>query len=165
VNTTRPIYLFLDIDGVIITGQDRKIHRMRKFSPGPAAQLRRVLAEAPQTRVVLSTTKRKLACERQRLQVEFQEHGIPWERVVGRTGNDPHAVRGNEINGYAQAHQIPVEDMLVLDDETCDMLGVPPKVIFKTTFKFGLTAEIADDLVRAANRNTRLTLQNERLAI
>ena len=140
-------HLFLDVDGVLAVDEDRLIHRFRTFSPKPAAELLRILQAVPQLSLIISSSWRKTEIGRKKLARAFDTWGLPVGRIQGLTCKRLDGVRGLEIAEYLDSHKLSWAEILVLDDETCDMPNISTNSIFKVTFKHGLTTQVADAII------------------
>lgn len=163
--------LFLDIDGVLVTGASirywhwyathdksgRKLagKRRRKipgghsigqtFDPICANNFRILLTLLPDdVKIVISSTWRIGRETIPELKEIFDERGIDSSRVIGRTGSGPEGVRGREIQAWLDMHP-EVTDLLILDDDR-DMLHLTPKLV-RTHFSNGLTLFDVDQIV------------------
>ena len=134
--------IFLDLDGVICllptSGSPDA------FDYGCVGQLNRILNEYPDVKLVISSAWR-LLWPPLRLRDHFEQYGIDPLRIVGHTPHIPDidSVRGDEIAKWLAEH--PVDDFVILDDDG-DMGPLLPK-LFRTKFRTGLTAQIADDII------------------
>lgn len=149
--------LFLDIDGVV--NKQENFDRSRGMGLYPIDSYCAFLVGRIQLqtgcKVVLSSTWRN------------DPQGVEnvSERVVkllGKTGNHkwngvvrhargrdwPHALRGDEVNDWLKKHP-EVEVYAILDDDS-DFYDDQP--LFQTTFKNGLTDEIAEQVIEHLGR-------------
>lgn len=155
-------HLFLDIDGVLAVASDRLVHRFRTFSPSPAAEFLRLLTAVPSLKLVISSSWRKTDFGRKKLDRAFDTWGLPHDRIAGMTGKRLDGARGLEIASYLKEHSLDWENIVVLDDETCDMPAVPQSSIVKVTFDDGLTTAAADTIIarcQASLINTKRHVQ------
>lgn len=158
--------LFLDIDGVLVTGASmrywhwygthdkngRKLggKRRRKlpnngysgqtFDPICANNFRVLLELLPEdVKIVISSTWRMGRDTIEELKEILDHEHIDSSRVIGRTGSDDSGIRGREIQAWLNLHP-EVTDFLILDDDR-DMEHLKPRLV-RTLFAVGLTLPI-----------------------
>lgn len=156
-------YIFLDIDGVMNNQIDWlwKVNNgqrdNRMFCDDAWSRLSQVVHETG-AKVVLSSSWR-LAFQNtpdgldiivkkdgyaMRLMHYFEKYDIP---VIGRT-TEYYDYRGKQITQYVKEHFSSDDKWIVLDDEDCDMYGVPKEQIIKTEFDTGLLPEHCERIVK-----------------
>lgn len=157
--------LFLDIDGVVIPFGDTGI------PSASAHQLRRVVREAG-VGIVISSTWRMPPIER--LLKVWRAAGLPESWIIGVTpdlalspGNDkstvgshdcrqglspdsrPDQLRGREIRAWLNANATAATKFAIVDDQCDDITPCfPPEVVFVTRSEYGLTRQIAENIIR-----------------
>lgn len=93
--------------------------------------------DIPDLKIVLSTSWRKMKSVQ-----EFHNafNCIPgWDfEIIGRTGNHKHNVRGHEINDWIILNKSIVNNYVIIDDETVDMLPSQSGKIVKTSVVTGI---------------------------
>lgn len=174
--------LFLDCDGVLnrrptpdeLSGKDRHGMTDKEFenaivglNPLLVANLKRIVDETD-CKIVASTSWRY-----------FEDHhtvGPDWRKtlaeMIGRDksifiGSTPilsfengrkSKRRGNEIKNWLDNNTEPrTVSYCVVDDETCDIVGViANKRIVKTDMKVGLTKEDADKIIKILNHQRKV---------
>ena len=134
--------LFLDIDGVVNCATTKQRHRgFIGIQPDKATIIRRIINET-KCEVVLSSTWRK----------DINSMAEVKRRVchfIDRTPNSSSGIRGNEIKFWLDQHP-EVTKYAILDDDS-DMLEEQLPNFFKTTWKGGITEEIADAVIKHLN--------------
>ena len=142
--------LFLDIDGVLNPDKGDHPH---VFDPECVAQLHRILDRCPQTQIVFSTTWRT-GFTFFVLGWLWHQHNLPLKRVIARTPDINLKRRGEEIQQWLKdaariAPQHKIRNYAVLDDEVEPILEkIPAKAVFACDPWHGLTAEVADRVIR-----------------
>lgn len=143
--------LFLDVDGVL-NSEDTffrtKGERESLFVIDPhMALLVARIVEATGCQIVLSSSWRNhpdgVAVVERRVWKILDKTCRSWYDK----GNDHHSMRGEEIQKWLDEHP-EVTRYCILDDDS-DML--PHQKHFKTSWKVGLTAEIADNVIKYFN--------------
>lgn len=121
--------------------------------------------EIPDLKIVLSTSWRKMKDVH-----EFHKifNCIPgWDfEIIGRTGNHLYGKRGHEINDWISLNKSIVNNYVIIDDETVDMLSSQSHKIVKTSVATGirrrdihkiqkklLKYDIEGNLIRKENKN------------
>lgn len=115
----------------------------------------RALKNIPDVKIVLSTSWRKLK-EVHEFERVFKT--IPdWTfDIIGRTGNHEHNKRGHEIESWLQHNKNIVENYIIIDDETVDMLPSQKNKIVKTSVYLGISrkdAYIIESLIHKYDKN------------
>lgn len=142
--------LFLDIDGVL--NHDKEDHP-HVFAPDCVHELRRILEASPHTQIVLSTSWRT-GFSLFALGWLWRQHGLPDERVMGRTSESRTGSRGAEIKQWLDnppllAEEYHVGRFAVLDDEVEDILQhIPEQSVFACDPWHGLTEAVANQVIR-----------------
>lgn len=138
--------LFLDIDGVC-NSSDYAISKGERpgvydIDPVAAARVKRIV-EATGCKVVLSSTWRLDADSREQVKKHVCE-------FIGVTMDLPSAWRGEEIRCWLldNVKRDELQAYAILDD---DADFNPDQPLFKTSFKTGLTDDIADAVIRHLN--------------
>lgn len=131
--------IFLDIDGVMNSINERKLHpedfgKMYGIDPKPVAILND-LVEKTGAEIVLSSTWRL----DENYKEVMREAGI---NVIGRTPYLGGQIRGEEIDLWLKEHGSDVDLYAIIDDDS-DMLPHQPHFL-TSGFEWGLTQEIAD---------------------
>ncbi len=160
------IILFLDIDGVLITERStmdfikRKIpNAARIFDAECAKNLALILDKCHELNIVISSSWRKIDFLLIRLGAQFQKHGIDVNRIKNCTPNSSHGKRGQEIQDFcAEERKTFLGNKgyeifpIIIDDDVEDIEPFwNTKLIFKTSFKTGLTPEIAQNIINYYN--------------
>lgn len=88
---------------------------------------------------------------------QIRQRIVPLYDLTGSKGIDPtrppgieNCLRGREIQAWLDNHKYKVERYAILDDEN-DMLPEQQTNFFKTSWKTGLTKEIADKVIEHLN--------------
>lgn len=140
--------LFLDIDGVCNSAayaERRKKGGLLGIDPAPAALVRRIVKETG-CNVVLSSTWRlydKARADVRRDVCSF----IDCTRNLQAGSKRGRVLRGEEVAEWLHRHPA-VKQYAILDDDS-DFL--PNQWLFKTTFKEGLTEDIAQAVIDHLN--------------
>lgn len=146
-------YLFLDIDGVLVTRESliRNRGAFEPFDADAVTALNRILDQT-KARIVVSSVKRRYRTVAV-LNDWFLHQGLQ-DRVVDRTPvlDAPTAAgivlaptRGTEIAAWLAAHP-RVKWFVVIDDDR-DLDGVDPSRVFRTEFQVGLTDALATKII------------------
>lgn len=95
------------------------------------------LSSIPNVKIVLSTSWRNM------YQVHHFEKVfkcIPgWTfDIIGKTGKHEHGKRGYEIESWVNLNRAIIENYIIIDDETVDMLPSQKEKIVKTSVHFGI---------------------------
>jgi len=143
--------LFLDIDGVLNSEASFARRRGHEQLDIELMHLFDEIVERTGCKVVLSSSWRhsKTYCE------DLESHGLNTNSFVDRTPCMPRPVgtsheymeRGKEIAAWLEQHP-EVERYAILDDDS-DFL--PDQPLFKTSWKHGLTREIAEAVIAHLN--------------
>ncbi|RXT06434.1 HAD domain-containing protein [Ammoniphilus sp. CFH 90114] len=140
--------IFLDIDGVMITGSYRKISSQYDgyaFDPTAVEHLKEIIVKTG-TYIVVSSTWRKAGFAR--LKTMFEANGI-YEGLIGQTPVLEYSRRGEEIKEYlAEAQYDPttkVEKFVILDDLN-DMGELLPYLV-QTNWMVGLNQEAKEKVI------------------
>ena len=151
--------IFLDIDGVIWTGNHDRIVRnlyedsyshMDDFDPKTVEQLNRILSTDPQIHIVISSSWR-LSHTLDWLKEHFESQGFVFaDKIIGTTPELINKERGWEIDNWLNNH--PYIDKFVILDDDSDMVHLTP-FLFKTSFYPGLTEAIANKIIKYFNEN------------
>ena len=130
--------LFLDIDGVLncATTKERYRDSCIGICPERTKILLRILMET-ECDVVLSSTWRLYPELKQEVEKHIYLYGCT-DKVVGE-------VRGVEIALYLKKH--PEITRYAIVDDSADMLEEQEDCFFQTTWKDGLTAKIAKQII------------------
>jgi hypothetical protein len=132
--------LFLDIDGVCNNKQtQQRFQGCIGINPDLAAIVRRII-EATGCDVVLSSTWRLNALSRAHVEQEVCS-------FVDVTPMRRSAPRGMEVNAWLSDHP-EVTQYAILDDDS-DFL--PDQPLFQTSFRTGITNDIADAVIAHLN--------------
>lgn len=154
--------IFLDIDGVLNCGECFKSHRddweakgkpevskrWNMLEPVHIQHLNRIITETG-AKIVISSSWRGDA----NTNSELINTGVIGE-IIGDTPRMPKMggaetmERGYEIQAWLDKHP-EVDKFAILDDDS-DML--PHQPLFKTSFKTGLTQEVADQVIKHLNQ-------------
>lgn len=156
--------IFLDIDGVLNNMDAIESERCTMgegmwngdtsrsgsgFDPRNMEQLSRIL-EATDAHIVISSSWRKLH-DLDELRAVFANWGIDPEVIIGATPSTDRGHRGQEINIWLNSfgrNGRQVHQWAAIDDDS-DFHSEQP--LFKTSFQWGLTAEIADQIIEHLN--------------
>jgi histidinol phosphatase-like enzyme len=153
--------IFFDIDGVIVTKR-HLLHLEDKgeliadqqhrhfFDPECVKQLASII-DATGAKIVLTSAWRYLGKEVMRSL--WNERVMPGE-IFDFTPKTNHDVRGAEINMWLRPIQFshdPVESFVIIDDDISDLLIGQSNRVVKTTWKTGLTEELAAMAIRILN--------------
>lgn len=146
--------IFLDIDGVFVTG-DYIIERYNitgkpsgcVFDPKTVDRFNRIVKETGAKVVVSSTWRMGRTVEE--LQQLLNDRGFIGVEVVGKTVFTSHGVRGREIQTYLSNMPEKPEKFVILDDDA-DMEHLMP-YLFKTDFNTGLTEKVTADIINYLN--------------
>jgi hypothetical protein len=147
-------YLFLDIDGVLVTRHSLLRNRgaFEPFDANAVAALNRIL-DKTKARIVVTSTKRRYRTVAV-LNDWFTHQGLIRDRVVDKTPvlEEPTAAglviaptRGAEIAAWLAAHP-RVKWFVVIDDDR-DQDGIEPARVFLTEFDAGLTDALATKII------------------
>ena len=154
--------LFLDIDGVLNSGEWMRAGHMRErggkswagmLCPEMCARLERVLAETGAS-IVLSTSWRSAQPATQ-IEAWLRERGATSARIVGQTPNRRETEggvclgggggRGNEIQAWLNAN--PCERFAVGDDCDCGDTETVARRFVQTSWARGIEDEHAEQLI------------------
>ena len=138
--------IFLDIDGVLNSSETQIRLKTKRLGIDPflVGRFVRILKETG-AKVVLSSTWRLWSYWRD----VMKENGLPVDEFLGATPYLAQRPRGEEIHRWLKDHTGPkVEKYCVLDDERDFLMG---QQLFQTTWKKGLTDEIADRVIKYLN--------------
>ena len=139
----------LDIDGVLNSIQSELYYlRLEKefgikriygnFCPIAASNLKVILNNISDMKIVISSTWRKGKAQRETLQENFKKYNLPWDKVIGYTPVHNDGIRGNEIQAWLDNHPAEqVDDFVIIDDDS-DMVHLMPKLV-KTDNRIGLS--------------------------
>ena len=153
---TNPMLLdiiFLDIDGVLNPDKD---HRPAIFAPDCVRHMKRILKECPQAQVVFSTTWRT-GFTFFVLGWVWSQHGLPVQRVIGRTPDIQLDRRGEEIRKWlaeapTRSREHRVRRFVAIDDEVAPLLEeIPRAAVFACDPYHGLTEAVAEGVIRYLN--------------
>ena len=137
--------IFLDIDGVLITGSSGNLTTshgvMSYMEPSCLKALSKVLRCQAKPKIVISSSWR---ISMSNTEIAFADNNASdiWSLVVGKTG-DFMTTRSNEIREYLDNNDYL--DYVIIDDH--DMTSSFGPRMFVTEFKIGLTDKIADDII------------------
>jgi hypothetical protein len=166
--------LFLDIDGVLISGASMiywhkehsagrspvtvEVGRTQAFCPICTSNFEQLLADLPEdVKIVLSSTWRIGRDTLEDVQELFISRGIDASRVIGRTPTsgecDSGGIRGVEIQAWLDKHP-EVTDLLILDDDS-DMEHLKRKLL-RTEFPVGLTLPIVEKIINRFKKSSRI---------
>lgn len=137
--------IFLDIDGVFVTG-DYIVSRYnltgksngRVFDPSTINRFNKII-ETVDPDIVISSTWR-MGRSVDDLSKLLLEYGFKNARVVGKTITTNHGIRGIEIQEYLNQLSVKPFKFCIIDDDT-DMEHLMPYLI-KTEFNTGITDEV-----------------------
>lgn len=146
----KPVYLFLDIDGVLnnhkttereggFIGVDKSL--LSLF----ATLFDRVNCEV---RVVLSSTWRKKPADFEYIRDQLATKSIS---LFGKTDFTFHRPRREEISDYLFVNDVLDEKVVIIDDDADAEIGGHNSRFFRTDGRFGLTQEIVDEIVAFIN--------------
>lgn len=143
--------LFLDVDGVLNNFEVvNSLPRMNDALGEHQLRLLKTLVSEAECQVVLISSRRLFPDSQARLEVAFQEHGIPvW---IGVTPHLKTGRRADEILGWIRENvSVPAVAVGIDDAEDIDIgddHGLPLKFKpLKTDFDKGLTTEIVQEAV------------------
>lgn len=159
-------YIFLDIDGVMNNQEDwlnKAENNLEEFEDhrmfcDKAWELLSDVCAATNSRVVLSSSWRLgLTSTKEgfisrhlddhlsgKLLAYFKNYHI---ELVGLTPSY-YDHRGTQITTYVKNYLKSIDNWVVIDDETCDMYGVPEEKIIKTEWETGLLPEHCERIVK-----------------
>lgn len=136
--------LFLDVDGVLNNEEMiREVHDMHYLDDTFLARIARVV-KASGCKVVISSTWRLSVVSLTRLKDALARHGV---EIYSLTPDSMMQPRREEILAWLNNNK-QVENYAVLDDDEDADVG---SGFFRTTFKDGLTDEIADQIITHFN--------------
>ena len=135
--------LFLDIDGVLVTGQTAKVIGFRKFDPTRVARLQKVVEQVPHLRVILHAAMNAHGPEA--LEKKLREAGWTLDSVTLTTDMN---YKGGLDDWCQENLTIGTRAVRLQDDLEEYTFG--PWV--KTTWNDGLTQEKADQLLLELTR-------------
>lgn len=134
--------IFLDIDGVMITGSYRKLspaYDGYQFHPTCVENLKEIMNETGAS-IVVSSTWRKAGF--MRLKQMLEANGIK-EGLVGQTPVIDYSTRGEEIRQYIEESRLDplrtIEQFVILDDN--DDMGDLRPFLVQTDWFSGLDSE------------------------
>jgi hypothetical protein len=134
--------LFLDIDGVLNCATSNFSGNGFPIDPYMAILVDRII-QATGCKVVLSSS-----WKHHPRGIEEVSRFVP---IIDKTGDEP-GIRGNEIKAWLDRQEVKsdffVSRYAILDDDS-DML--PDQPLFKTSWKEGLTQEIANKVIEHLN--------------
>jgi hypothetical protein len=142
--------LFLDIDGVLNPDKSKS---SSDFAPECVAEIRRLLAACPHTKVVFSTSWR-LGFPFFVLGWLWHHHDLPLQSVIGRTPVVADDQRGQEIRKWLQDAPTlhlgcNVRRYAALDDEIEPLMGwLPRGNLFRCDPHEGLTPDVTTRLIQ-----------------
>ena len=143
-------YLFLDIDGVLncSTTKNRIVPggAIIGVDPYKVLLLNRII-EATGAKIVLSSSWRHYPS----LEEHLSEFTIPY---IAKTGDSPCRTRGCEIRDWLEKNHPTRKERdelrcAILDDDTDFLYG---QALFKTSWKEGLTEQIAGRVIKYLNQ-------------
>lgn len=141
MKTHHPV-LFLDLDGVILSGEELWASRDPRYISEWKMQLLNLLCMSTACRVVISSTWRSDDALRERLVAGgFAGHFHDDWRTTRRNipGEHPRARRGCQIREWLSRH--PKTPRYCILDDDCDMLPEQRPFFVKPRFTTGLTRE------------------------
>lgn len=142
--------VFLDVDGVLnsdafadymLSEKNFDIFREDTLDPRAIVQLKKII-EATGAKIVLSSSWRYEEETRNAVRRQLQEKGLDFVDTT-TLQTDITLSRGKEIDLYLREHP-EIEEYVILDDDYAD--SMPHHV--KTTFKYGLTREKAEEAIK-----------------
>ena len=95
------------------------------------------LKDIPDIKIVLSTSWRNMYPVHHFERVFKCIPGWTFD-IIGKTGRDEHHKRGNEIENWINLNKSIVNNYVIVDDETIDMLPTQKHKIVKTSVNFGI---------------------------
>ncbi|MCC6934337.1 MAG: hypothetical protein IT406_01400 [Candidatus Yanofskybacteria bacterium] len=140
--------IFLDIDGVMNNSETAPKLLQQGFDPVPLRCLLEILA-ATDAKIVVSGALGRVF-EFEDLQLFFDCHGIPKDRVIGATRNTG-TTRGGDISAWLAEHPGHAERYLVIDDADLDQIRPHGPRFLKTEWHIGLTPAHVRRAIRMLN--------------
>lgn len=142
--------LFLDIDGVVLSGEDWGIGKGARYLPPAKIALVKEVCDRAGAVIVISSTWRS----DEDLPAQLAHVGLTCLHPDWRTDQEWRApngllmgeLRGNQIQRWLDAHP-EVGGYAIVDDDS-DMLSSQMDHFVHSSFETGITRELADDLVR-----------------
>jgi len=145
--------IFLDVDGVLISGHWIKTTRKdRTFDPEAVKLLDAIIDEADVDLVISSCWR--IGRSTAELKQLMQDQGLKnYNRVIGRTpsGGNMNGHRGREISEWIEAND--VDNFVIIDDDS-DMNPHMDRLV-KTTFECGLKEEHAERVLELLKKHNQ----------
>lgn len=117
------------------------------LDPRAIVQLKKIV-EATKSSIVLSSSWRWEKPLREKVRTQLREKGIDFVDTT-TLQTDITLSRGKEIERYLEDHP-EIKDYVILDDDVMAISALEPHHV-KTTFKYGLTREKAEEAIRILN--------------
>jgi len=144
--------LFLDIDGVLNHSHGVTKGGMLWIDPEHVKHLNSIVEQSG-CRIVLSSVWRtiyKLSI----VGLFLEECGFKYKsELIDKTTVLPQEIRGKEIEKWLQRYGRVVDQYVIIDDDS-DMTKEQKPNFVQTSFKTGLTKELADKAIQILNKNT-----------
>lgn len=145
--------IFLDIDGVMNHANHfvrSKKHILQEFCPISERNLKRIISEC-NAKIVVSSSWRKIgeSVDGSIGEWLFSHYGLE-DDVIGVTPYLKNEIRGKEIESYLKNCQHPVNNFVILDDDS-DM-GELSNYLVHTDYMYGLTDEKCELAIKILNR-------------
>ncbi len=150
--------IFLDVDGVLITDETRRLGN-RNVSPACVAALNSLL-ERTDARIVLSTSWRVGLTGRE-LCALFRQWGVTGG-IIDKTPNLPEGCRGDEIARWLEERQTSrgdVESFVIIDDH--DDMGELMPYLVRTRSAVGFSDEDVERATEILSKPVRALVDTE----
>jgi hypothetical protein len=156
-------FLFLDVEGVLNCTSRWKGPWAEHLDPYSCECLSKIFTET-KCDIILSSTWRILKSQSISLQTHLEKHyGIP---IGGDTPRTPDGFRCRQIRAWLEKVYLDETDrtqiyvqwlkdntrIAIVDDGEDAGYGFAPHEFFKTDAKYGLTTDIANDIIQSLNR-------------
>lgn len=131
----------------MLTEDNVDIFMENMLDPRAIVQLKKIV-EATKADIVLSSSWRWYEEERNEVHRQLKDKGIDFKDTTScQTDITKH--RGQEIQDYLNEHP-EIENFVILDDDDLKIPELLPHHV-KTTFKYGLTREKAEQAIKILN--------------
>lgn len=162
--------LFLDIDGVLNSAQSNEMYyrqfleapepkrrsllRREEFCPIACSNLRRVLREVPDLKIIISSSWR-IGRTLAELRTVLEKIGVESDRILDVTPRIHNEDRGIEIQEWlsrtdSNSLLMPVVEQFVIVDDDSDMAHLKPHLV-QTDWRLGLTWIDAENIIKIFN--------------
>ena len=144
--------LFLDIDGVLNNQDAFRKKDLDPIDEDNVIQLNRII-DATDCKIVISSVWRRCNTVGSLRSMLELKHGVRKDSIIDFTPIfNRLAPRGHEIEAWLEKNDRP--HFVILDDDNDMLLYQEREHFVQTSFKKGLTKELADKAIEILNKNT-----------